>query len=192
MANNHFIYKYECPDGSIYIGQTYHGSNRYGNKSEYKGCHKVYNKMKHYPVYDKCILIDNLSAEEANYFEILYISEYNSLSSYTNEKGLNLTPGVGNVSCSAKKTQFKKGESPWNKGKHFSEEAKRNMSEARKNSPYGKKKVIAINLNTNEKYNFKSINECARALNSDGSTITKICKGKLHKLHGYTFMYGGD
>lgn len=25
-----------------------------------------------------------------------------------------------------------------------------------------------------------------------GSTITKICKGKLHKLHGYTFMYGGD
>ena len=193
MANDHFIYKYEWPDGSIYIGQTHHRSKRYGNRNEYRGCHKVYNKMKNFPVYDKCILLDNLSAEEANYYEILYISKYNSLSSYTNKKGLNLTAGGGNTSCFSKQTQFKKGQIPWNKGKSASEEYRKHISEAQINSQFKRRqKVVAINLSTSEKYNFKSIAECSRVLNIDASTIVKICKGKLHRLHGYTFMYGGD
>nr|DAE44749.1 MAG TPA: GIY-YIG nuclease superfamily protein [Caudoviricetes sp.] len=31
----YFIYKYEWDDGSVYIGQTYHGSGRYGNIGKY-------------------------------------------------------------------------------------------------------------------------------------------------------------
>ena len=44
MEKKYFIYKYEWEDGSIYIGQSHIGANRYGRISVYKDSPKVYPK----------------------------------------------------------------------------------------------------------------------------------------------------
>ena len=88
----YFIYKYEWDDGSIYIGQTFVGSGRYGCISDYKRSTRVYRKMKSNPNFDKTILISNLSENEVDDLEIYYIKLYNSFSG-NNKFGLNLTEG---------------------------------------------------------------------------------------------------
>lgn len=89
--NNYFIYKYTWKDGSVYIGQSSHSQNRYGNISKYKG-QLVYKKMISDPTFDKCIVHDNLPKSVIDNYEKFYITKFNSYNK-RNPKGLNSTYG---------------------------------------------------------------------------------------------------
>lgn len=101
---NYFIYKYTFSNGKVYIGQTYHGSKRYGRVCEYKNSPLVYRAMKKYKTFDKEIIVDNLTLEEVDDFEIYYINLYESTNP---KKGYNISSGGYTI---------KKGNVPWNKG----------------------------------------------------------------------------
>ena len=89
----YFVYKYEFDDGKVYIGQTYHGSGRYGRTEAYNHRGLIYRKMKKCPNYDKCILEDNLTINNVDEFEVYYIWLYNSYYYNNPTFGLNLTIG---------------------------------------------------------------------------------------------------
>jgi len=102
----YFIYKYEWEDGSVYIGQTFHGSKRYGRIEAYKSSPLVYRKMLDFPNFNKCIVKDNISKENIDSYEKYYIKKYNSFYKKNSKFGLNLTIG-GQSIPSRKKRVYK-------------------------------------------------------------------------------------
>lgn len=70
--------------------------------------------------------------------------------------------------------------------------AKENVNHGTRNERSSKTKSIAIiatNTTTCESTEFYGINECARQLWLDPSSITKVLKGRLNQTGGYTFKY---
>lgn len=87
------IYKHTLLiDGRVYIGQTNNIKNRW-KPSAYKNYIKFYNAINEYgwENFSHEIIKDNLTLEEANYYETYYIKEYNSI-----EEGFNLNFGGDN------------------------------------------------------------------------------------------------
>ena len=90
--------------------------------------------------------------------------------------------------------ETKKKISEVNKGRKLSEETRKNMSKGHKNpseetrkkiSESQKKKIYCIELN--KIYN--SIKEASEDLNIDGSSISKVCKGKRKTAGDYHWRY---
>ena len=98
--NNFIVYKYTSPSGKIYIGQTNQGlKKRYYNGQGYKHCSYFYNAICKYGIdnFYKEILKENLSLEEANYWEAYYINFFNSTDK---KKGYNISSGGNNRTMS--------------------------------------------------------------------------------------------
>lgn len=98
-----------------------------------------------------------------------------------------------------------------NLGKKISQETKKKISKAlkgkytkEKNSMWGKsmsqdvknklievnnKKIVQYNKNGDFIKKWGSISECAKTLNLDNSSITKVCRGKLKTTGNFTFKY---
>lgn len=96
MKNNYIVYKYTSPSGKVYIGQTNQGLyKRYRCGQGYKHSTYFYNAILKYGIenFQSEILKDNLSLEEANYWEIYFISQYDATN---REKGYNISPGGNN------------------------------------------------------------------------------------------------
>ena len=64
--------------------------------------------------------------------------------------------------------------------KTISDEAKKKISDAHKKKP-----VFCEELNTI----YPSIQECARQLKIEPTTICACCKGRIKSIHGYHFSY---
>lgn len=138
----YFIYKYEWPDGSVYIGQSYIGSGRYGDATRYTSSPRVYNKMKKYPDFNKEILVSGLSETEVDDFEIYYIKVYNSYKGNNRKYGLNLTTGGSGCHGLKHSEETKKKISEFNKGKKLPEkeiERLRIAMSGENNPMYGKR-----------------------------------------------------
>lgn len=88
------VYKHENKlNHKVYIGQTNDIKRRWKNNGiNYKGCPIFYNAIQKYgwDNFEHIILYDNLSQEEANYYEQLMIQFYNSTDS---ENGYNILTG---------------------------------------------------------------------------------------------------
>ena len=84
-----------------------------------------------------------------------------------------------NISKKASFPYVGRGERHWNYGKYGEQNAK---------------SVKVVQLDMDNKYirTFDSANMAARELNTDASTIIKICKGKLNSIHGYKWAYLED
>lgn len=148
--NNYIIYKHTNKiNGKVYIGQTSQSmSQRWSNGNGYKGSVKFYSAIKKYGAnnFEHEILKENLTQEEANYWEDYYINYYNSI-----ETGYNLKTGGQHCTYSeeSKRKMSKNhadvsGEKNPMYGKKHTEESKRKMSENRKDktgkdSPFAKK-----------------------------------------------------
>lgn len=94
------IYKYTSPSGKVYIGQTCKPlSIRAYNGEGYRHSTYFYNAIKKYGFKNfSCeILKDDLSSEEANYWEIYFINLYNSTN---RDFGYNINPGGDNHTIS--------------------------------------------------------------------------------------------
>lgn len=174
-----FIYKYEWPTGEIYIGQTFHGSHRFGNICSYSTSFRVYRQMKKHPDFTKEIVEDNLTEENVDEKEKFYIEKFNSFSD-NNPKGLNLTVGGHYQHYRSKETRQKIAEansrriwtpemrlkrSQISKGKYPTEETKRKMSEALKGHQVTDATRAILrekNLGSNNPMYGKHISETAR------------------------------
>lgn len=187
MKKIYFIYKYEWDDGSVYIGQTYHGSGRFGKISDYKQSKKAYRKMIKHPNFEKSIIEDNLQECDVDRFEIYYIWLYNSYSKLNPEFGLNLTyggQGVHGISAwnKGKKcpqiSKVRMGIPPWNKGKHTGNRS--NHDAVVKRNIEMSKKVYINGIYSG------TVSELKDKLGIPARTIRERCK---YHYKGYSYEY---
>lgn len=193
--NNFIVYKYTSPSGKIYIGQTNQGlKKRYYNGQGYKHCSYFYNAICKYGIdnFYKEILKENLSLEEANYWEAYYINFFNSTDK---KKGYNISSGGNNrtMSQEAKEKLSKKMKennpmknkdiakkvSEKLRGRLLSEQIKKNISEGHK------KKILCIE--TNIVYNSRE--EAAKAVGVSPSGVGRAANGEQKTSAGYHWRY---
>lgn len=140
---------YILDNGEKYIGQTSNSLSRRHNNHKYGSKRSLIDRKLKTHNYTLEV-IDELPIEELDFAEIYYIKHFNTLS----PNGLNLTEGGGGTrgkSCSeeTKKmiSEANSGDNHWlrqpgainpNFGKCFSEEVRKNMSDAHKGKPRSK------------------------------------------------------
>ena len=98
--NNYIIYKYTSPSGKVYIGQTNQKIyKRSRGGAGYLHCKYFYAAIKKYgwENFTREILKENLTLNEANYWEQYYIQFYHS---NDRTKGYNITSGGNNHTLS--------------------------------------------------------------------------------------------
>lgn len=129
----YIVYAYISPSNKRYIGQTCNPLHvRAANGEGYKACPKFYQAIKKYgwKNFSVSILKDNLTAEEADYWEQFYIKKYST----TDDKfGYNLTYGgqLNHKVSQETKDKMKKSR----QGYKHSEETKQKISKAHKGKP---------------------------------------------------------
>lgn len=188
--NSYCVYGHKNKiNGKWYIGQTVYGDNperRWGKDGRrYDRNPKFANGIQKYgwDNFEHIILKENLTKEEADYWEKYYIEYYNA-----KENGYNLTEGgEGNVGY-AHSEETKRKISEAQKGKHPSEEAKEKMSEAQKgekNHNYGKhhteetrKKISEAMKGENNPNYGKHISEETKR------KMSEALKGEKHPFYG--------
>lgn len=211
MNMNYTIYCHRNKiNNKAYIGQTscvpytrrWSGSHVSGHP--YKKCRHFQNAIEKYgwDNFEHFVLMDKLTEDEANYYEELLISLFDT----TNPKiGYNIAKGGNNHTHSEETKElisknhadFRKEKHPlWGKhhsketkekirqkrlGTHVSEETKKKISEATKgkNNPRAKR-VLCINTGQI----FDTAKEAALWANCDHSSLCKCCNGKI-KSCGY-------
>lgn len=164
------LYKHTTPNGKVYIGITSQKNinRRWKNGYGYSR-HPYFNKaieefgwnnIKHE------VLFENLSKEEADLLEQMYISLYDS---NNKEHGYNMSFGgdtsLGRVLSNETKEKIGKANSGKNNGM-YGRKGKDNPSS---------KKIICIT--TNEIFDY--IKQASEKYNAGSSEISKCCKGKL-------------
>lgn len=210
--NDYKVYKHtNLQNGKVYIGITCKDvAVRWKNGKGYqKGTH-FRNAIDKYGWgnFAHDILFENLNEDEAKRKEIELIALYKSADreyGYNTTNGGDGTSGLKHSEETRKKlsemqiglhrsprTEFKKGMTPWNKGKKASDEYRRKISEAHKGKPSLKRKKV-ICVETGVVYD--SVTSAAEAVGSSSTTISAVCKGDLKTSKGYRWEYyveGGD
>lgn len=204
MKNNYCVYKHTSPTNKIYIGITSRKpAYRWENGKGYRHNDYFTNAIKKYgwDNFKHEILFSDLTKEEACQKEIELIKLYKS-----NDKnfGYNLSSGGENPFREIKYVfteEHRKnlslshiGKESCMKGKHFSEETKRKMSEARKGKYVGVESKLSIKINqydlqSNFIKTWDSLSDIARVLKTNTSNISKCCKGKRKSTCGYVWKY---
>ncbi len=152
-------------------------------------------------------LLSTKSNLDADYFEKLFIKICNSQSpnGYNVQNGgshhFDYTDEFKQKQSLIKKEYYKHNIS-WAKGKKFTKEHCESLSKVRKGftSPArelaaikrieaSKIAIYAINLKTNERVRFESLNDCANALNLSASCITRVLNGKQGRKQHKGFRF---
>lgn len=174
-----------------YVGLTSRNppSKRWGhNGIYYKQCTCFYNAIQEYgwDNFEHIILKENLTIEEAVYFERYYIKLYNTIS----PNGYNLTSG-GEIKKEISK-ETRKRMSEKRLGHKNSEETRKKMSESKKGHPGNNcKSVWMCDKETHQRLkHFSSLTEAGKFLNKDHSHICAVCKGNRPSACGYFWEYG--
>lgn len=129
MSDRKFlIYKFTSPSGLSYIGQTCNLEKRIRAHKNRGGCTAFHNAIKKhgFESFTQEILHENLTIDEANYWEEFYIREHQTLS----PNGYNLLTG-GSNSTPSEETRAKLSKAQTNR----SPEHRARMSEANRNRP---------------------------------------------------------
>lgn len=199
MENIFKVYKYTSPSGKVYIGQTCQTLLERSrlDGSGYKKSVGFYNAIKKYGFdnFSKEVLKDNLTSDEANYWEQHYIKKYHAMDK---NYGYNCCEG-GNHGLWSDEVKKKMSES--HKGKKLSEQHKINLAksrigqkrqfteyhknhlkEAAKLRGFSKPQPV-ICIETKIKYN--SRNEAARSLNIQQWEIGKCLSNPNRTAGGY-------
>ena len=180
-------------NGKRYIGITNNVARRWsGQGNRYDHSPRFYNAIKKYgwDGFTHEIVLDGLTLEEANRYEIEYIARYQT---QDHDKGYNIAPGGDYV--------------PSNLGKHHSEETKRKISESnkgkviseaqrRQHSEYMKgrykgalnyKSRAVLCITTGEVFESQRI--AAEKTGCLQCKISLCCRGKRSHTHGLKWKY---
>lgn len=128
--NEYCVYMHTAPNGKRYIGQTKQKPKyRFNNGEGYKGCAYFYSAIQKYgwKNFNHEVLKDNLSAEDADYFESFYISLYK-----TNDKKYGYNLRTGGTSGYEYSEDVKSKMSEINKGRKQSDTTCQKRSESLK------------------------------------------------------------
>lgn len=179
--NNFLIYKHTSPIGKSYIGQTNNYKKRCSSHQISKvSCRAFSNAIKKYgwDNFSHEILMEDLSVDQANYWECHYIKELNTVS----PNGYNLTHGGANGIPSLETRAI------WSKqrlGRATSNETKLLLSRKLKGRVFSEdtRKKISIGLRNSEKFK-KAI---ARVTSSNiGKVVSIEVRKKIsEKLKGF-------
>lgn len=207
---NYCVYIHTSPSGKMYVGQTGMKPERRWGKNgayylkkkdsgEYQQPFLAHAILKYgWDNFEHEIVVSNLTKEEANVFEKLFIKKLNTTNS---QYGYNIREGGshGKLSEESRKkisdalrgktpseeTRMKMSES--HKGRKLSEKAKKAFEEARIRC-----KVIQYSLQGELIKIWDSISEASRCLNIDASSIAKCCKDIYSKTGGFIWKYYED
>jgi len=210
------VYKYTCPEGKIYIGQTYNERNR---KSQHKNettkdtnskfgqalLKYGYENFKYEVIIKFNPTLDLVKLKRVlNKLERRYIKLYNSI-----ENGYNLVKGgegvLGLKHSDETKEKFKnrifteetrkkisEGVTGKNKGRVFSEEVRKKNSDSRTN----KKRVIQLELDGTIINTFSSINDAADSIENSTATkktknnrISDVCNGRRKLAYDFIWKF---
>ena len=176
-------------NGKVYIGQSIDIEHRWYQEKRLNGVNDhLKSAFLKYGLENFCFeILEECQQEELNKKECLYIKNYNS---FDRNFGYNETTGgsKGHIQRGRKlsqKTREKISEAK--KGKCFTEEHKKALSEAAKHrkKPTKAKKVLC--LENGKVYN--TIAEAAKDTNSCRAKISSVCKGKRKTTNGLRFAY---
>lgn len=178
-------------NGKVYIGQTCQ-KPKYRWKRNGKGyetCEVMWKAIQKYgwDNFEHYILKENLTLEEANFYEQYYIKKYNS----TNKKyGYNISLGGKNTplkeSTKKKLSEIFSGTNHPFYGRKHSNDTKRLISET-KSLP-----VIQYDLQMNFIAKYKSAEVACKILNfKDKTCINKCCLKQRRTAHGFIWRYEG-
>lgn len=207
MENNYCVYKHTCPNGKVYIGITgaspkrrWENGNGYKTQVFYRAIKKYgWDSIKHE------ILYSGLSLQEANELEIKLI---NDLKSNNPNFGYNIQNGgdaTGKHSDETKKKiseshkgkkmvftdEHRKNLSEAAKGKVFTDEHRKHISESHKgkgrnnDKTYCSKSVLCIE--TMKIY--KSIAEAGRVTGISKDMISRVCRKVAKTAGGLHWRY---
>lgn len=205
---NYKIYKHVFPNNKVYIGITklkpkyrwgYNGNHYNHNILLFKAIKKYgWENVKHE------ILLENLTAEEANVQERKFITEiYHS----NNRKyGYNIANGGNYKGFSTKETIKKmlktRRETAKKNGYWNSPESRKKLSIAQKGHPYYENSRIAnlklkkemgkkvMNIETGQK--FDSIREAALSVKCSHIHISRCCRGIEKRCKGFHWKFVGN
>lgn len=193
MNNIYTIYCHRNKlNNKMYIGQTCQNPNRrWRNGNGYKHNPYFYNAIQKYgwDSFEHIILADNLTKEEANFYEQFYIVTYNTTD---NCFGYNIDYGGKNNQHSK---QTKEKIRQYNLGKHLSEETKQKISQKNKGTKHflGKhhsedtKHILSeINKGKNHPFYNKHHSEDTKKKMSEahrGKPLTEEHKHKLSEVN---------
>lgn len=139
MENSYCVYVHVAPNDKHYVRQTkrdfwkrwgYNGNGYMNGNQRY--FERAINKYG-WDNFEHVILKENLTKEEADYWEKYYINLWDTTNP---DKGYNITPR-GNGEGKKLSEEHKKHLSEVLKGRKFSEEHRRHLSEAQKGKPKG-------------------------------------------------------
>lgn len=199
------VYKHTAPNGKIYIGITsINPLKRWANGQGYKHNNHFWNAIQKYG-WDNIkheILYSDLTKEEACQKEIELIARYKS---NQREFGYNIENGgnaIGKISeetkaylreinlgkhhtkeSCEKMSKSRKGQIPWNKGKHMPAGTgkKAGLKQSIKTYQFSKEgKFIAT---------YKSVREASRITGLQSGAIGLCCNGKLKTVGGYVWRH---
>lgn len=203
MTTNYTIY---CHRNKItnkaYIGQTSctpYTKRWTGRGSPYEKCRYFQNAINKYgwENFEHFILMTNLTKTQANYYEELFISLFNTINPNI---GYNIAKGGNNHShCEETKKLISKHHADFSKekhpmwGKHHSEETKEKIRQKRLGTHASEETKKKISIATKGKNNpraktvlcvntgevFDTAKEAAQKYNCDHSSICKCCNGKV-------------
>lgn len=162
MEKDYKIYMYENKtDHKKYVGQTKNSlKERAGSTGHrYARCRHFYNAIKKYGFdnFTVTILKDNLTLEEANYWEDYYIQKYDLKNP---DKGYNINDGGNSVSEEQREKIAEMRRQEWINGKH----------------DFWKRAVYCVEMDRE----FDTIKDGAETFNLNPSTISQVCQGKIH------------
>lgn len=176
------IYMYKNrKNNKVYIGQTTRSKKQREGKDGclYKHSPYFYSAIKKYGIdnFDYYILKENLTFDEANFYEKYYISLYNSTNS---EHGYNLTYG-GQKFKLVEKTK-----------KKISIGVRNSSKFAKNNRDAHKKSIISIDLSTKEYEYFDAIKDAEIKYGYLHSNIGNCCKIKSRSYKNKIWRYYND
>lgn len=199
--SNYSVYMIVSPEGKRYIGMTKRKAEYRWNKGRgYIDNIPFYTDIKKFgwEKFEKMILRDGLTKEEAGKFEQYYIKAYNTQNP---EFGYNVEMG-GVPEHLAESTKRKMSKA--HIGLYRDETYRRHISEAKigeKNGMYGKHGAehptsrAVIGINESEILSFESISDASRYLNLSKNAFKNIsacCMGKRRTAYGYKWRYADD
>ena len=224
---NYTVYMHITPNGKRYVGITSRKPQyRWNNGKGYKPNNHFYNAILKYgwDNIEHIIVAENLTKENACAMEQELIKKYDTTNS---QKGFNHSIGGENGSLGVKRSQevcekisaIKKNQPSWAKGKHFSqehcrkisqaltgrnlnEETKQKLSEAHKGKTTwikGKtmpdevrKKISTPIVCVETKVFYFGLMEAERQTGISHSNISNCLNGKREKAGGYHWEYYGN
>jgi hypothetical protein len=195
-----FIYSLEYPEGNVrYIGKTIDPKRRlsghlYPNVNEKGGRKGNWIKsLKKKGVRPIMNIIDIVSRENANFWEIHYISLFKSFGfDLTNNTfggdGQSHMTEETRKKISKKIRKLREHSTVWNKGIKCSEELKLKFSLSRSI----RWEILQFDCQGNFIKEWLSSGQIKRELNYDSSSVTATCRGKYASFNGFIFIFKKD